>query len=132
MLLYINVSPAPFVKFHKLYISLLYVFHNATQKALLIFFFYIIVFFLQDHINTCKTHTDKVKYKDEDIGSFMQKSSKKSKSKKRKINKKEKKHKKKRKCSSSSSVNVKDFIILKLTFIKISNKDIISYITKYF
>ncbi|XP_024885751.1 CWF19-like protein 2 [Temnothorax curvispinosus] len=60
-----------------------------------------------DRIDTCKTQIDKVKYKNEDIGSVVhRKSSKKSKSKKRKVNKKEnKKREKKRKCSSSSSEN---------------------------
>lgn len=80
------------------------------------------MYFLQDHVKTYKTHIDKVKCKDEDIDSFVRKSNKKSKSEKRKINKKE--NKKKRKCSSSSSVNIKDFIILKLMFIKICNIDI--------
>jgi len=55
---------------------------------------------------------DKLKYSNEDIDSFVhRKSSKKFKSKKKKDKKGSKKHKKKRKYSSSSSVNIKDFII---------------------
>lgn len=68
------------------------------------------MFFGQDYVDTCKTQINKVKHRNEDVGSFVRrKSSKESKCKKRKVNKKNKKHKKQRKSySSSSSVNIRD------------------------
>jgi len=82
----------------------------------IIFFLYNCTFFLQEYIDTCKTQIDKVKYNDEDVDLFVHgKSNKKSdlkRSKKRKVKKRDKKQKKKKKCSSSSTVNIKDSLII--------------------